>query len=128
MQTVNLDTAARLDIICRKGDSFSLGVDFGAEIPSATWKMDVKSSDNSAGSNPSSILADTAFSYVRSANSAGVNAKLTIEATAGEMNALTPGLYVYDLQNTDSSTDVDSASKVKTYLYGTFRVNADITT
>ena len=29
MAQVNLDTASRLDIICRKGDTFSLGIDFG---------------------------------------------------------------------------------------------------
>ena len=125
MQTVNLDTAARLDIICRKGDSFTLTIDFGAAIPTSGWKMDVKSSDNSAGSSPTSIIADTVFAYDGS-----VTNKLTIEATATEMNNVTPGLYVYDLQNTDSnaSNNVDSANKVKTYLYGTFKVNADVTT
>lgn len=33
MATVNLDTAARLDIVCRKGDSFSLTVEFDANMP-----------------------------------------------------------------------------------------------
>ena len=32
MAVVNLDTAARLDIICRKGDTFSLAVKFDSEI------------------------------------------------------------------------------------------------
>ena len=32
MPTVNLDTAARLDIICRRGDSFSLEVEFDQSL------------------------------------------------------------------------------------------------
>tara|TARA_R110002110_G_scaffold352514_1_gene562553 strand:+ start:50 stop:433 length:384 start_codon:yes stop_codon:yes gene_type:complete len=127
MAQINLDTASRLDIICRKGDSFSLGIDFGSAIPTSGWKMDVNTRDNA--STATSIIADTVFSYAVGANSDGVsNAKITIEATAAEMNAVASGLYVYDLQNTDSGTTVDSASQVKTYLYGTFKVNADVTT
>ncbi len=34
MAKVNLDTAARLDITCRKGDTFSLVLDFGS---AQTW-------------------------------------------------------------------------------------------
>ena len=33
MAKVNLDTAARLDIVCRKGDSFSLSVEFDTDVP-----------------------------------------------------------------------------------------------
>ena len=36
MATVNLDTAARLDIVCRKRDSFQLVLDFGVEVPETT--------------------------------------------------------------------------------------------
>ena len=67
-----------------------------------------------------SILADTIFSYPVT-NGEETNSKLTIEATASEM-LVDAGLYVYDLQNTDSNTDIDGASKVKTYTYGTFKV------
>jgi len=129
MAQVNLDTAARLDIVCRKGDSFVLTVDFGTGVPrtgeegaanDSKWDMDVKSSD---ASDATSILADTVFSY-----NTTVENKITIEASASEMASVTPGLYVYDLQNTDADTTVDGDSKVTTYLYGTFKVNADITT
>lgn len=122
MATVNLDTAARLDIVCRKGDSFQLVLDFGTAVPTSGWKLDVETADDGG----SSILADTVFSYSVSAGDA-TNSKLTIEASATEMN-VTAGLYVYDLQNTDSdsSNNIDSANKVKTYIYGTFKINEDI--
>ena len=37
------------------------------------------------------------------------------------------GMYVYDLQNTDTHIDIDSANKVQTYTFGTFKVVDDIT-
>ena len=118
MATVNLDTAVRLDIVCRRRDSFKLEIDFGATIPGTTWLMQVR--DSAGGS----IRLD-GFSFVRSDGNA-TNSKLTIEATAGELN-LGGGMYVYDLQNTHPSETVDSAAKVQTYTFGTFKVVDDIT-
>ena len=120
MATVNLDTAARLGVVCRKGDSFQLVLDFGVAIPASTWKLDVLTKSEGG----SSILADTVFSYTRGDGDA-TNSKLTIEATATEMN-VTAGLYVYDLQVEDSGTQIDGANQVKTYLFGTFKVVDDI--
>lgn len=120
MATVNLDTAARLDIVCRKGDSFQLVLDFGVAIPATSWKLDVLTKSEGG----SSILADDVFSYTRGDGDA-TNSKLTIEATATEMQ-VAAGLYVYDLQVEDSGTQIDSANQVKTYLYGTFKVVDDI--
>ena len=120
MATVNLDTAARLDVVCRKGDSFQLVLDFGVAVPATTWKMDVLTKSEGG----SEILADSVFDITRSDGDA-TNSKLTIEATASEMN-VTAGLYVYDLQVEDSGTQIDGANQVKTYLYGTFKVVDDI--
>jgi hypothetical protein len=39
---------------------------------------------------------------------------------------VTSGLYVYDIQNTDSGVSIDSANKVKTYVFGTFKINEDV--
>ena len=52
MATVNLDTAARLDIICRRNDSFSLAVEFDKDlVADGTWTMQVRTSeDNNDGS------------------------------------------------------------------------------
>jgi len=118
--TVNLDTAARLDIICRKGDTFTLALDFGKSIAdtatasSSEWEMDVRESDTATGT----VLNGTDFTYSITDGTA-TRSKLTITASASTMN-VTSGLYVYDLQQTTSAA-------VKTYLYGTFTVNEDVT-
>jgi len=121
--TVNLDTAARLDIICRKGDTFSLALDFekedgaGGTAGAATeWDMDVRETDTS----DTAIIEDTSFTYTVS-NGKKTNSKLTIVASAATMAAISSGLYVYDLQRTTTG------SVVKTHLYGTFKVNEDVT-
>lgn len=117
MAVVNLDTAARLDIICRKGDSFSLTVEFDTEIPvqqapGSIWKLHVQETDTS------DTQVVTSFSFARDEED---TKKLTITATGAIMNVAS-GLYVYDLQHESS---FDGARK--TYLYGTFRINEDVT-
>jgi hypothetical protein len=110
--TINLDTASRLDIICRRGDTFYLVLDFGTTtIPSSGWKMEVRESDtdNEAGTAVLTIF-DNEIDLVGS--------KLTIQKTATAMD-IPSGLYVYDLESSDTT--------VKTYLYGTFKVNEDVT-
>ena len=129
MATVNLDTAARLDIVCRKGDSFQLVLDFGTAVDSTmgNWKMQAALSDtDSAVLTVEGALADgTGFSIAD--NSDGVaNAQLTIDVNSATMGGLNSGLYVYDLQN-DSNTADTTKGVVKTYLYGTLKVNEDIT-
>jgi hypothetical protein len=115
--SINLDTSQRLDITCRKGDSFRLELTFkddaGAVInlTTYTWKLDVRETDTSA----SATLEDDAFTY--NGTALGV---LTITAPAGTMAAVEGGLYVYDLQSTN-------AGAVKTWIYGIFKVNEDIT-
>ena len=118
--TVNLDTAARLDIICRKGDTFTLALEFGKSIADAAtstsseWDMDVRQSDTTSAT----ILNDDDFAYAIS-DGKTTSSKLTITAAASTMNVAS-GLYVYDLQQTTSSA-------TKTYLYGTFKINEDVT-
>ena len=125
MAQVNLDTASRLDIICRKGDTFSLGIDFGiTDLPvedSATnnnWKMEVRTSAEDTGTPH---FADFSFTL---GNGDEVGSKLTISAPATSTDDLTPGTYVYDLQHTSGTS---TAAVVKTYLYGKFTINDDIT-
>ena len=116
--TVNLDNAQRVDIICRKGDTFSIEVDFfdannqPINLTSYTFKMEVSESDTSA----SPVLDDTDFSYT--ANSTG---KLFVTATAATMLTISAGVYIYGLQSTD-------AGVVKTWLFGTFEVKEDVIT
>lgn len=114
---VNLDTSQRVDITCRKGDSLRLEITFkddsGAvlNLTGYTWKLDVRETDTSS----SAILEDDAFTY--SGTTQGV---LTITAPAATMAGVNGGLYVYDLQSTN-------AGAVKTWLYGIFKVNEDVT-
>lgn len=122
MAQVNLDTAARLDIICRKGDSFELNVEFGVDFTNLLndgWKMEVRKSDTAS----TTVFPDTDFTIERQDDEAGGSltyekGKLKISAANTAID--TSGLFVYDLQHT--ATDV-----TKTYLYGTFKVNEDIT-
>lgn len=135
MATVNLDTASRLDIICRKGDSFELVIDFGValtETSAANWKMQVATSDTASpalsveGALSGGPGAETGFSI--GANSASVaNAQLTVKIKSTTMAGLTSGMYVYDIQS-DSNTAGTTAGTVKTHLFGTLKVNEDVTT
>jgi hypothetical protein len=113
---INLDNSTRVDITCRRGDTFTLEFTFsdnaGAalDLTSYGWKMDVKETDTSSGD----IIADSSFTY--SGTALGV---LTITATATVMAAVAGGLYVYDLQSTNGGA-------VKTWVYGLFKVNEDV--
>lgn len=115
--SVNLDTAQRVDITCRKGDTFNLELTFkdpdgvGLDLSAYTWKLDVRETDTSS----TAIIEDDAFSYT--GLSTGV---LTIGAPAVTMAAIEGGIYVYDLQSS-------SAGVVKTWIYGIFKVNEDVT-
>lgn len=113
---INLDNSTRVDITCRKGDTFTLEFTFsddsGAaiDLSSYTWKMDVKETDTSS----SDIIPDSDFTYT--GTSEGV---LTITASATVMAGIDGGIYVYDLQSTNSGT-------VSTWVYGVFKVNEDV--
>lgn len=114
MAKVNLDTASRLDITCRKGDTFTLVIDFGEAI-------------STTASNYAMLFAETdtaTASYTFTASSFSVtsgdatNSQLTISVTGDTAN-WTAGNYVYDLEE-------DNGGVVKTRLYGTFVINEDV--
>jgi hypothetical protein len=113
---INLDTSTRVDITCRKGDTFKLELTFtdsdgtAIDISGYSWKMDVKETDTSSGD----IIADDSFTY-----SGASNGKLTITSDAPTMAGVSGGLYVYDLQSTNSG-------EVKTWVYGIFKINEDV--
>lgn len=114
--TVNLDNAQRVDIICRKGDTFSIEIDFYNEsnqpinLTTYTFKMEVSESDTST----TPVLDDTDFTYTT--NATGV---LLVNATANTMLTISAGVYVYGLQSNVAGT-------VKTWLFGLFTVNEDV--
>jgi hypothetical protein len=117
---VNLDVAKRLDIVCRKGDSFELtlevtdaegnAIDFSLY---SSMKFQVREAEEDTGtpvlefSYPSDFITST-------------TGKITIKKTADLMANAEAGLFVYDFQLTDSS------NKTVTWFYGLFTINDDI--
>lgn len=122
--SVNLDIASRVDITCRKGDTFTLELTFKDEDGNVIdlsvgydWVMQVRESDTSvtaALSGDSDDDTDNDFGFVGDAN--GV---LTITSPASIMATIDGGIYVYDLQSVQGSTIV-------TWMYGVFKVNEDV--
>lgn len=114
---INLDISQRVDITCRKGDTFTVSFTFkdGDGVPidisaGYTWKLDVKETDTSTPD----IIPDASFTYT--GTNQGI---LTITAPASTMATVDGGIYVYDLQS-------DQSGVVKTWLYGVFKVNEDV--
>lgn len=130
MATVNLDTAVRLDIVCRKGDSFKLDLDFGSTLSDqdeSDWKMQVATSDTADATITVEGDKSSGTGFTITDNSDGeTNALLTVEISSTTMAGIASGLYVYDIQS-DSDTAGVGGGTVKTHLYGTFKVNEDIT-
>jgi hypothetical protein len=121
---INLDIAQRVDITCRRGDTFVLELTFKDEDGVAidissgySWKMQVKDSDTSdvALLNGNSI-DDNANDFAFSGDNNGV---LTITATASVMATISGGSYVYDLQSSQGAV-------VTTWMFGKFTVNEDV--
>jgi len=114
--SINLDNSTRVDITCRKGDTFRIEFTFSddagdpIDLTGYSWKMDVKETDTSSGD----IIADSDFSY-----SGNTDGELEITASATTMSSVSGGLYVYDLQSNNGGT-------VKTWIYGIFKINEDV--
>ena len=128
---VNLDVAEKLDITCRKGDTFSLTLTLknssGTALTLSTsgyeFLMQVRSRQKSKGDRKLVIGSNTRGKTTQE----GVNfsfalddsGNVTISATDDIMRKVEPGRYVYDLQQI-----VDGVST--TILKGNFTVNDDI--
>lgn len=128
MATVNLDTSVRLDIVCRKNDSFLLELDFGTEMPdhtNNTYNFKFATSDTAT---PDAGGSD--FTVTVANNSAGeTNALVKLECSASNMDH-DSGLYVYDLSVTDTEAtrypNEGGAAAVKTLIYGTLKIVDDL--
>lgn len=118
MASINLDVAQRLDITCRKRDTFKLTLNFtdssgtAIDLTGYAFKMDVRDATNSTD-----IIADTLI--VPTVNAGGTQGKLELDITDSNMN-VSAGVYIYDLQSTVSGV-------VTTWLFGTFTINDDVT-
>lgn len=127
-KVLNLDRSQRLDLICRKGDTFTLNLELKDESGVAldlndqrnkySFKMDVRPSDTSE-------LNIVDVTPKISADTPGL---VTFSVDAVNM-IMDSGLYVYDIQQTrtDPAPDPDVVLSVDTLIYGTFKVNEDVT-
>lgn len=122
MSTLQIDQAQRVDIVCRRGDTFKMVLNVtsstGAPVnvtpaTSFNYKMEVRETDTATGT----IIASGSFVF--SGTASGV---LTVTVSSTVMAAVDSGLYVYDLQTTRVSD-----SFVQTWIYGTFKINEDVT-
>lgn len=144
---LDLDISEKVAITTRRGDSFDVTLTFyiGAEaagneddLDGDQFLMEVRdkaSSDvneglimSSIGPNvittSASVLPASNFTMEISGaalNDAAVNNQLTIRCTAAEMELVTSGRYVYDLQRYNTSSE-----EQKTILRGPFRVVEDV--
>ena len=138
MAKVNLDISKRLDITCRRGDSFSLTLTLkdssGSEIDLSTrdFIMQVRRSNNwnLLISTNSDNAETTTTQFTITSNSGSVVGALLIELAAADMATVPAGRYVYDLAFVDTAeaNNVDSESNEQTFLKGTFNVVEDVTT
>lgn len=125
--SVNLDIAKRVDITCRRGDTFSLefivkdadGVALNVTTPGTyTFKMEVRVTDTTGDPATISTTGSTATGFNILGTDEGV---VTVTSSATFMAGVESGLYVYDLQ----ATKVDDSS-VQTWFYGIFKINEDV--
>jgi len=151
-QTINLDTSQRVDITCKRGDTFDLSLTLKDDAPtpasivanSDTFKMEVRASDDEgdpyangnatiilstqdtdgSGDTKQIIVKDTSNLAMTPSNvgAAATNGIVRFTATAAIMASTKAGLYVYDIEMTDNS----DSSKVTTLIYGTFKINEDV--
>lgn len=144
---LNLDTADKLDITCKRGDTFllnlrlkdtdgnpvqlqTLGYNFLMQVRDPNAPVVVGEDPQAKGrvilSTPNATESvqnrDGVFESNLSFNDVTVDdlGNVTITATNAVMKQLTPGKYVYDIQSVASDI-------YKTIIRGSFVVNDDIT-
>lgn len=144
---LNLDTADKLDITCKRGDTFllnlrlkdtdgnpvqlqTLGYNFLMQVRDPNAPVVVGEEPQAKGrvilSTPNATESvqnrDGVFESNLSFNDVTVDdlGNVTITATNAVMKQLTPGKYVYDIQSVASDI-------YKTIIRGSFVVNDDIT-
>ena len=118
-QTINLDVSQRVDIVCRRGDTFSLTL---------TYTKDDGTGDANFGESDTFLLqvrdADTNDTSIITEVTGTPNAttkKINFQKSFAAMKEIASGLYVYDVEHKTS------AGVVSTLIFGTFKVNEDVT-
>ena len=132
---INLDTAQRVDIICRKGDTFSLRLTLTtSDTPpvaafqvAVVFRLEVRETDT--GELVVNTGATEFFVQV-TANSDNETAKfIDLTLSAATMKTMPSGLYAYDVEQkvvNDSEGVALATPTVATLIYGTLKVNEDV--
>lgn len=137
---VNLDVSEKLDITCRRGDTFSItltlkdssGELIQLETLGYEFLMDVKTNPQrtSTGTLQREVIASSTLSNSQSTVSEILtngfeftditdNGTVKVVASADVMSEFPVGIYLYDIQQ-------KVADEVTTILRGSFKVNEDI--
>ena len=131
MATANLDIAEKLDIICKRGDSFNMTITMtdsegeAINLRDYNFSMEVKSkrvsNGRASGTTLPVVYEETILAKGQIETSVGdpTEGKVNFKATADTMKTLTPGVYVYDIQ-------YDNNNEVRTILEGLFKINPDV--
>lgn len=133
---LNLDVSKRVDITVRRGDTMKLTLEVKTNTGTAVdlteytdFKFEVRTADTEdaayADGDAGIILSteddSSGSKYVSNTVDSSDDSKLTFECSATNMRGVQSGLYVYDIEATNAS------SEVQTWLYGIFKVNEDVT-
>jgi len=114
MASINLDRSSRLDIRCRKGDTFKLIFKFDdaqTSRPIGGWKMQVRTAADDE--NNVTLTAEGASNFTYSDG----DKTLTLNIPTGTMSF--SGQYVYDIQHAGDETE--------TFFHGVFTAVEDVT-
>lgn len=133
---INLDSASRVDVTCRKGDTFSLKLTIttaeGAAAFQATDVFLFEVRDSDTGELVSNTASPTAQfkKEVTASTDDATNKSISITVDAQTMKTMPSGLYVYDVEQkvvkeSDLTTDLANPT-VATLIFGTLKVNEDV--
>ena len=135
---VNLDQSTRLDITCKRGDTFSLTVTLkdsaGTALPLSTdnyrFLVQVREDLDDFQTGKGSLILGTSDIGIKATNnfepvSVDDNGNATIEASALTMRSIASGKYSYDIQYIKPAT-AGGLDTHRTILFGSFVVNEDI--
>jgi len=129
-QQINLDRSQRLDITCKRNDTFKLNLELKNESGVAialnvggeayySFKMQVRAEDLHDENADAPANPEGYYLSMTGVNSTDTVGLVTFSTLASAMD-LDSGIYVYDIQRA-------IGDDVETLLYGVFKVNEDIT-
>lgn len=139
---LNLDTSERLDITCKRGDSFSMQItlkdssgnglnlvtnryEFVMQVRTTGSQRKISKSGDDAILSTSAGLAKGENTQSFEIKDMDDNGNLTIYASPETMKTVLPGRYTYELQY--KFIDGEALTTQKTVLRGSFVINNDIT-